>query len=208
MSKKKFNSVAHGPAEMLEAVKNSDVEQVRRLLDAGGDVNARDDEGMTLLIWASLSFEREPLVKLLLERDADVNLADTREGQTPLIWATRHGRNGNVKLILQKKPEIDARDRQGRSVLMHAAIYGYPRIAHNLLKQGADPLLTDKSGKTAMDHVPNPTPGDLVLRQLQRAVKKREKITDEAVAALKNGSEEKFSVRRPLNLRTPSGSSS
>jgi uncharacterized protein len=112
MGKKKFNKKAANPLELIEAVKDNDLDKARQLLDAGADVNVRDGTALefTPLLWAAMTYEAEPMVELLLERGADVNVHAKHEGVTPLMWATQHGRTGNVRLLLQKNPDLDARN--------------------------------------------------------------------------------------------------
>ena len=57
---------------LIEAAGRGDVEAVRRLLRAGADVNAQDDEGWTALI-AAAQKGLAPVVELLLEEGADVD---------------------------------------------------------------------------------------------------------------------------------------
>jgi len=60
-----------------------DTENVKLLLKNGADVNARDKQDMTALMWASERGHTE-MVKLLLENGADVN-ANNNDGQTALM---------------------------------------------------------------------------------------------------------------------------
>lgn len=60
---------------MLAAAFN-DVGVVRYLLDVVGDVDARDDQGVTLLMLAAGSNESAEPVHLLLDRGADGTLRD------------------------------------------------------------------------------------------------------------------------------------
>src|SRR5262245_35166276 len=61
-------------AELVTAIRNADAPAVRKLLE-GTDVNARDDEGNTPLILASLYASPE-CVELLINKGADVNVAN------------------------------------------------------------------------------------------------------------------------------------
>jgi ankyrin repeat protein len=64
---------------------------VRRFLDAGVDLNVRDDElGGTPLHWAAWE-NRRGHVELLLERGADRTLRDRSYGGTPQGWASHAG---------------------------------------------------------------------------------------------------------------------
>ena len=56
--------------------------EIRRLIRHGADVNAKDDDGNTSLMWA----ESPEVVTLLIEAGADVN-AKTKDGWRVLIFA-------------------------------------------------------------------------------------------------------------------------
>jgi ankyrin repeat protein len=70
------------------------------LLERGGDMNARDGEGRTLLMLAAAS-DAIPIdvVKLLLAKGADVNVR-TPSGETALGLAKRHGNTPVVDLLV------------------------------------------------------------------------------------------------------------
>ena len=73
--------------ELIAAIRDADVHAVRKLIENGADVNARDAEGNTPLILAS--FYASPIcVALLLEKGADAN-AVNEAGVTALIRAAR-----------------------------------------------------------------------------------------------------------------------
>lgn len=73
---------------------------VTLLVDAGADLNARDRDGWTALMWASWSNLPKVTAKLLA-LGADVNAAD-RLGNTALTLAALQGHGGMVALLLQK----------------------------------------------------------------------------------------------------------
>ena len=62
-----------------------DIWYVKRHLDKGSDVNAKDMNGMTPLHRAAHEGYKE-IVKLLIDKGTDVNAKD-KEGDTPLDWA-------------------------------------------------------------------------------------------------------------------------
>lgn len=70
--------------------KTGDIEAARAFLDFGADVNAVEPgNGGTPLAWAAQAGQRE-MVKFLLERGADPNLARGKWAK-PLVWASKAG---------------------------------------------------------------------------------------------------------------------
>ena len=62
-------------------------ENIKVLLDAGADVDARDEFGRTVLMWAAGNGTPEN-IKVLLDAGADLNVR-TWEGGTALLSAAR-----------------------------------------------------------------------------------------------------------------------
>ena len=81
---------ANGDA-LLDAARTGDRARVVALLDSGVDVNAVTRYGVSALGFAA---ERGHLdiVRLLVERGADVNVADSFYGSRPIDFALRGGR--------------------------------------------------------------------------------------------------------------------
>ncbi len=75
------------------------VDMVRALLAAGADVNAKDKDGFTALMYAS-GWGNVKVVRALLEAKADVNVKST-DGTTPLKTASKGGYADVVKLLKQ-----------------------------------------------------------------------------------------------------------
>ena len=111
-------------------------EQRRRLvalLRAGAHVNATDKNGVSALHHA-VRFRNPAAVKTLLEHGANVNLACTKSGSTPLHRAvTATGAPGTAG----KREEV-------------------LEIVRLLLAAGADPSIANKSGRTPADYVKDP----------------------------------------------------
>ena len=77
-------------ANLIDAVKQGEVERVRAILDTGEEiVNQRDELSATPLHYAALNGHRE-IVRLLLERGAEINSRDSRFGATPAGWAIEY----------------------------------------------------------------------------------------------------------------------
>ena len=75
---------------LLDASRAGDVGRVRAILDAGGDVNAANRYGVTALGFAAEKGHFD-IVRLLVERGADLNAVDSFYGSRPVDFALRGG---------------------------------------------------------------------------------------------------------------------
>ena len=67
-----LNACADKSEDLLDAIVEGSASRVQNSLDKGADVNARNEDGATPLMSAILSCHIE-IVRILLEKDADVN---------------------------------------------------------------------------------------------------------------------------------------
>jgi len=108
------------------------------------EVRNRQDESPLMI--AALKGMTE-IVSQLLDKDADVN----KPGWTPLHYAATAGHLQIMNLLLEHHAYIDAASPNGSTPLMMAAMYGTPSAVKLLLEAGADPLLKNDLGLTAID---------------------------------------------------------
>lgn len=110
------------------------------------NVEARTAQDESPLMMAALKGHIE-LVRQLIGRDADVN----KPGWTALHYAATNGHVAVMQLLLDHHAYIDAESPNGTTPLMMAAQYGSPGAVKLLLEAGADPLLKNQLGLTAID---------------------------------------------------------
>ena len=94
---------------------------VQILIESEVDINARDEDGVTPLGWAS-GGERcnRSVVRLLLEHGADIK-AQTHSGQTALHRASSHyGALEVVRVLLEHGVDVEAKDDDGMTALQIA----------------------------------------------------------------------------------------
>jgi len=69
-------------------LRSNDKAALKQLLNEGLDVNQRDEEGDTMLVFTLANNDNLEMAKILLEAGADVNAPSQRDGITPLLVAT------------------------------------------------------------------------------------------------------------------------
>lgn len=110
------------------------------------NVNVLNANGESPLMLAAIKGQLETAAALI-KRDADVN----KTGWTPLHYAASKGHLAIMNLLLENHAYIDAESPNGTTPLMMAAQYGTGPAVQLLLDAGADPLLKNQPGLTAID---------------------------------------------------------
>ena len=102
---------------MFRALTQSDVEQVKNLLDAGISPNVRfansfGDPALRAAIEFQCEADAKTIVRMLLARGADAKLADER-GNTALMEASQKCDAEVVKMLLKAGADMNAKNKQG-----------------------------------------------------------------------------------------------
>ena len=132
------------------------------------NVNALNAQGESPLMMAALKGQME-LAVALIKRDADVN----KTGWAPLHYAATNGHLAVMSLLLDHHAYIDAESPNGSTPLMMAAHYGTGPAVRLLLEAGADPLLKNQQGLTAIDFARRVSRTEAV-EMITAAVRKRQ----------------------------------
>ncbi len=166
--------------DFFKAIKMDDGPSISALLNRGFDGNTRDADGhhglflaarekslnaaAALMAWNRINIEprtaadESPLMlaalnglldlsQKLINKGADVN----KPGWTPLHYAATRGHLQLMSLLLDHYAYIDASSANGTTPLMMAAFYGTPSAVKLLLEAGADPMIKNDLGLTAVD---------------------------------------------------------
>jgi len=144
-----------------------DLSRVKKHVEQGTDVNARDECGCTPMHWAVLAESPEvadfligkgadvnakdarnftplmaarglPMVELLISKGADIQAQENLQELTKLHMACRKGDKDVVKFLISKGAEVDRKNSSGQTPLWLAANYGHREIVELLINKGAD----------------------------------------------------------------------
>ena len=111
------------------------------------DSNAFWEEGVQQLHWLADTFNG--FLSMLVY---DVTAYDGEPEALPLFLAIQQGNFRTVERYLADGGEVDARNANGRTLLMAAAIYSWPRMVRLLLEHKADIASRDAKGQTPLHH--------------------------------------------------------
>lgn len=150
---------------LLLAAKNSNVRHIRYLLYDGADINAIDEDGNNILVYATYRAKSIPRLSYILKHYPDTIKAKNKYGQTILHWQVQYFNLPVLKFLIDKGADINAVDINGNTPL-HIASYNdyYYENIEELISRGADTTIKNKKGQTAFDITNDQTCKDLICR--------------------------------------------
>ena len=148
----------HQDSALKIAIRIGNIEIVTALLDADANVNSPNANGDTPLCIAS-SFgiigdktARLEILQALINKGAQVNLANQKDGMNPLSIAAENGHTEVVEVLLKNEANIEARNDKNSNFtpLHYAAENGHAKVVEVLLKNGAPVDFSDKYDNTPL----------------------------------------------------------
>lgn len=130
------------------AAASGKADALKLLIQAGGNVNARNQKDRTVLMCAAAEGSSAAL-KALLAAGADVN-AVSKDGRTALMEACRANRPEMILPLVKAGASLEAKDAAGIPALVHAVLGKSPECVRLLLESGADPKSRSGEGHTAL----------------------------------------------------------
>ena len=113
--------------DIWKAAANGDIEAIRRHLEAGTEVDAKQPPGGSTPLLIAATFGRGEAVKLLIEKGANVN-AKSNDGATPLHGAAFFCRAEIVKLLMSHGADVNAKNIRGETPIDAVAAEWSPEL--------------------------------------------------------------------------------
>jgi len=133
---------------LFKAAAKGDTSEVKRLLDQGTNIDAREEENETPLMYAAAE-GRSEVVSILIDRGASIN-AVSDNGETALARAVGRSQYETVNLLLNRGADVEKRTDRNGTPLMAAAGEGDVKMIEMLLKRGANVNASDDDGYTPL----------------------------------------------------------
>jgi len=138
---------------LISAAQSGNPKTVQTLIQAGADVNAKDENGNTALMHAAKNDgdikaeEDHKTVQILIQAGANIN-AKNKDGNTALM---RAGYPKTVQILIQAGANVNAKNSKGLTALMNATKqYCRLEIVQILIQAGADVNAKNSEGLTAL----------------------------------------------------------
>lgn len=146
---------ASGATALMRATRANDVEAAKKLIEAGADVNAKDDIQDSPYLYAGARGHLE-ILNMTLAHGADLK-STNRYGGTALIPAAERGHVETVKRLIEAGVDVNHVNRLGWTALIEAVILGdgserYQQIVKTLIEAGADVNFKDAKGISTLQH--------------------------------------------------------
>ena len=130
--------------------KTATLEDVKKELKNGADVNAANDNDFTVLMYAAAFNSNPKVIETLIDKGANVN-AKTNDGNTALIQAFLNPNPKVIETLIDEGADVNAKMNNGTTVLMFAVMgNNSPETIKMLIDEGADINAKGKDGFTAL----------------------------------------------------------
>lgn len=144
-------NVTHKTGEgalLYNVYRSPNVEIVRALLEAGENPNEFDGE----VLRVSAGYGQDLIVKLLIEKGADIDPLNQKDRWAPLMVAARGNHPTTADMLIKAGADVNAIDKEGQTLLMIAVEENKAAAVAILVKAGANLNIVDKGGVTALRH--------------------------------------------------------
>lgn len=123
--------------DILNPVRHGELQKVKQLLEKDASlVHVTDEWGNGLLALAILNSDFD-MIKLLVDKGADVNAARKDNDSTPMHRAAQMGSMEIVTFLTQHGANLNKQNKRGRTPLRYAVAHGHKEVAYYLFDKGA-----------------------------------------------------------------------
>ena len=155
---------------LFDAIYNNNIDAMLKAISKGIDINSRNAEGFTPLLYA-INYDRLEAIKALLSYKNAIDIEMTLNnytntysvkgknfsgevlfnGTTPLQYAVYKGNTNAVNLLIENGADLKKKDYNGHCSLFYASAFSDPNMINLLLKIDSS-LVSERSlnGRTAM----------------------------------------------------------
>jgi ankyrin repeat protein len=133
--------------DIFEACNNNNIENVKKFISEGADVNGKDKYGFTPLFIAAIRNNAE-IADLLISKGADVNPKYIDKPDSPLLIASSLRHFEMVELLLSKGAEVNYENKRTITPLFMACLSNNIEVIEILLHYGAEPHKQNKKCQT------------------------------------------------------------
>ena len=165
--------------DIYTAAGTGNIGAVKKHLDAGVDVNAKDWLTDGTPLHSAAVFGNNKIAQLLIDNGAHVNEKDAY-GCTPLHIAAAKEHKDIAELLIEKGADVNAKRDDGRTPLHYAAFHGYKETCQMLINKGADMnakiVSGEGKGQTPLDLAVNKKQYEIVFLLHKINVKKTEEL--------------------------------
>ena len=132
------------------AVARGDLEAVKSYLKDGMSADLLAGDGLSLLHWSLALKDPRPMIHLLLQHRANVDVPSFPEQATPLMNATQSKLLDIAEYLLDNGADVNASDKRGFTSLHRACEMGSTEMVKLLLARGADAAVEGEGGHTPL----------------------------------------------------------
>ncbi|MFN4151806.1 MAG: ankyrin repeat domain-containing protein [Candidatus Sericytochromatia bacterium] len=136
---------------LVYAIENKNNEVAEYLINMGSDINVLTSEKDNLLLLATEKDLNVNVIKLLIEKGLDVN-SISKDGNSPLCYASFNGNKEVVKLLISKNANVNNINGFKNSPLLLASFFeksdlktNYDEIISILIENKADPNILNNN---------------------------------------------------------------
>lgn len=141
----------YGTTPLMEACRFGRAKCARQLVLAGADVNAKDKEKRTVLMYASDGAASSKVVELLIANGAKADERDAH-GCTALMRAASRGNIAVVRALLQARAKVNVVSENDETPLTFAIVWHHFEVVKALIEAGADYNRSDETGWTPLQY--------------------------------------------------------